>query len=174
MILHAAGVVHNARSHVFVGPSGAGKTTIARAAGDRGWGILADDGLIVRRMPDGGFRAFRTPWRMSLPTGEQSQGEQLDSAGLSTLFFIEHGTRERWTRLTPLEAVAMLAGNSMGPLRQYDGAGHADTIFDLLGQLGSQVPSYHLCFSPACEFLAAIDEVEGIRKGGKSDEELYL
>jgi hypothetical protein len=48
-VLHGAGIVRSGRALVVLGGSGSGKSTLAVAAVEAGWGLLADDMVIVRR-----------------------------------------------------------------------------------------------------------------------------
>lgn len=59
VILHSAAVIRKRRAAVFVGPDGAGKTTVATSP--QAGTILCDDQVILRRR-DGRFRAYGTPW----------------------------------------------------------------------------------------------------------------
>jgi len=70
--LHSCGVIdHHGRGRLFVGVSGAGKTTTARLWQDVASGIVSDDRVIVRER-DGAMRMFGTPWHgeaeLSLPS----------------------------------------------------------------------------------------------------------
>lgn len=48
LMLHAAGAVGpSGRAHVFLGPTGAGKSTLATAMAATGWPLLDDDGIRV-------------------------------------------------------------------------------------------------------------------------------
>ena len=58
-MLHAAAVVHQEKSLVFLAPDEGGKTTASLLAPSGT--ILGDDQVIVRRMAEG-FRVFGTPW----------------------------------------------------------------------------------------------------------------
>lgn len=59
VILHSAAVVRKGRAAVFVGPDGAGKTTVATSP--QSGTILCDDQVILRRR-DGQLLAYGTPW----------------------------------------------------------------------------------------------------------------
>jgi len=60
--LHSAGIIDRAgRGHLFVGMSGAGKSTTARLWGAEAAGIVSDDRVIVREQ-DGAMWMHGTPW----------------------------------------------------------------------------------------------------------------
>lgn len=64
LVIHGAAVGDDERAVLLIGPSGAGKTTTARAAADAGLAVLSDERSVVRWLPDqgGGFRIAGTPW----------------------------------------------------------------------------------------------------------------
>ncbi|MFP5247789.1 MAG: hypothetical protein ACLGH0_13940, partial [Thermoanaerobaculia bacterium] len=60
--LHSCGIVdRDGRGHLFVGVSGAGKTTTARLWGDTAAAIVSDDRVIVRE-DEGRMWMYGTPW----------------------------------------------------------------------------------------------------------------
>jgi len=62
IIVHGCGIKHNGRGLLFVGESGAGKTTMARIwSRESGVEILSDDRTIVRKQGDH-FVMYGTPW----------------------------------------------------------------------------------------------------------------
>jgi hypothetical protein len=155
VILHAAGVVNGEDGYVFAGPSGAGKTTIARAAQSLGWPVLADDELVVRQGPDGTFRAFKTPWHMAAAPWGGSFGEQPESAPVRAIFFVEHGARDRRKRLNTMASTVSLVDSLFPTLRRL-GTGHADSVLVLLTRLAGGIPCYRLSFTRSCGFLREI------------------
>lgn len=79
--LHSCGIIDgDGRGLLFVGVSGAGKTTTARLWGERASGIVSDDRVIVREC-DGRMWMFGTPWHgeaeLSLPGGAPLAGVYL-------------------------------------------------------------------------------------------------
>ncbi len=59
VLLHSASVVSSAGAHLFVGPSGAGKTTISRAACANGRPVVSDDlNVVTSRLTLGGSSFF--------------------------------------------------------------------------------------------------------------------
>lgn len=47
LVLHASAVAAGARAIVFCGPTGRGKSTLALALGEAGYGVLGEDGLAI-------------------------------------------------------------------------------------------------------------------------------
>jgi energy-coupling factor transporter ATP-binding protein EcfA2 len=65
VILHASSLVADGRAYLFLGHSGAGKSTTAMHAVAAGARVLSDDRTIVVREADGSFSAWGTPWHGS-------------------------------------------------------------------------------------------------------------
>ena len=61
VILHSSAVLTGEEALLFCGPSGAGKSTIADFFLDRGYTVLNDERVIIRKTNDN-FTAFGTPW----------------------------------------------------------------------------------------------------------------
>jgi hypothetical protein len=87
IIVHGCGIKHNGRGLLFVGESGAGKTTMAGIwSRESGVEILSDDRTIVRKQGDH-FVMYGTPWH-----GEGKFGCP-ESVKLDQIFFIKHGSK---------------------------------------------------------------------------------
>jgi len=102
-LLHALGVSDRGRGLLFVGASGAGKTTLSelyRAHGDDVT-ILSDERVIVTRRA-GQFWLSGTPW----PGGGFMVSP--DTVPLREIFFLEHGPRNAMIADTPLRLYALL------------------------------------------------------------------
>lgn len=100
--LHSCGVIdRERRGHLFVGVSGAGKTTTARFWGDRAAGIVSDDRVVVREI-DGVMWMFGTPWHgeaeLSMPEG----------VPLSAVYLLTQAPAHRIVDVSSAEAVARL------------------------------------------------------------------
>jgi hypothetical protein len=85
VIIHGCGIKKNDRGLLFVGESGAGKTTMARIWSEESdVEVLSDDRTIVRKK-DGHFRMYGTPWH-----GEGKFGSP-GNVKLDQIYFIKHG-----------------------------------------------------------------------------------
>ena len=105
--LHGVGIVHDGRGYLFVGQSGAGKTTTARLwlAHDPSITILSDDRIIVRKSGDG-FRMYGTPWH-----GEAEICAASD-APLEAIYLLEQSAASEVRAIDEADAVARLFGCS--------------------------------------------------------------
>ncbi|HYC87733.1 MAG TPA: hypothetical protein VEO54_00855 [Thermoanaerobaculia bacterium] len=136
--LHSCGVIdHEGRGHLFVGVSGAGKTTTARLWDGRASGIVSDDRVIVRER-DGAMWMFGTPWHgeaeLSMPGG----------APLSGVYLLVQAEANELRALEPAEAVARLFRCTF-PL--FHDAAALDFTLSFLERIAASVPVRELRFT---------------------------
>ena len=104
LLLHAASVASGGRGHAFTGPSGAGKTTVCRLAGERT--ILTDETTIVQ--PNGrGFRVHGNPF-----PGELGRFGPNAAFPLASVNLLVKDTAVSIAVLPPDEAVGALLANT--------------------------------------------------------------
>lgn len=104
-LVHSAGVVEEGRAYLFLGPSGAGKTTVGRLARSAGRTVLSDDmNAVTAGSGSRGFRVERLPFAGDLGQ-TAAPGE---SRPLGGLFRIEKGARVQIDELSPARALAAL------------------------------------------------------------------
>jgi hypothetical protein len=106
LLVHGAGLVRHGRGYLFVGRSGAGKTTLARR---HAGAALCDEGTLVVGAGDG-FVVAGTPLHQ-LPGAPRAAGGA--AAPLAGLLFLTRGRRTVATRLRPVLAAAGLAGRHL-------------------------------------------------------------
>jgi hypothetical protein len=153
--LHGVGVVGpDGASNLFIGHSGAGKSTTARL-----WTslhdvkILSDDRIIIRE--DTGREntgrenkdsedaseifMYGTPWHgeahFALP----------DRAPLQRIFVLEHGRGNMLTRLTRSQVVAELFARAFVPFHRHE---YVDSALSFLERVADTVPCYRYSFEP--------------------------
>lgn len=137
--LHSCGVIdHRGWGHLFVGVSGAGKTTTARLWEGHASGIVSDDRVIVREQ-DGAMWMFGTPWH-----GE-AELSMASGAPLAGVYLLTQAKETRLVDLDPAEAVARLFRCAF-PLF-YDAAA-IDFTLGFLERLSLTVPVRELQFVP--------------------------
>lgn len=146
--LHGAGIVEsNGVGRLFVGQSGAGKSTTARLWLPDGATVLSDDRIIVRETPE--MRMFGSPWH-----GEAELSSP-GSAPLAGIYLLSQSSRTELRELAPAEAVARLFACSFPPF--HDAAALAFTI-EFLERLVKKVPVRELRFTPDRRAVAAVHE----------------
>ena len=139
LIVHGCGVAREGRGFLFVGDSGAGKSTMARLwTGEHGVEVLSDDRTIVRKMGDG-FRIYGTPWH-----GEGKFGSP-GSARVEKIFFIAHGEENGVRDMRAVDAASRLLACSFPPY--WDPEGMAFTL-GFIGELTAGATCRELSFRP--------------------------
>jgi hypothetical protein len=142
--LHCSGIKdEHGRGILFVGQSGAGKTTMSRLwEAEPGVEILSDDRIVLRSVEDGQYHMYGTPWH-----GEAELSSP-EKAPLAAIFFLRHGERNQLRDLNRAEACARLFSCSFPTY--YDAAG-LDFTLQFFEKLTSAVPCRELSFVPERE-----------------------
>jgi hypothetical protein len=153
--LHSSAVVDSAgNGHLFVGHSGAGKTTMARLWQTRdGARILSDDRTIVRKV-DGRFWMYGTPWQGA------PEFTRPDRAPLARVHFLKHGTANELLPQTATEAVGRLFAGSFLPFYSRDAL---ERTLGFLEELVGAVPCQELRFTPDDKVVAFIEGLNAER-----------
>lgn len=101
-LVHSAGVVEEGRAYLFLGPSGAGKTSVGRLARSAGRTVLSDDmNAVVAASRTSGFQVERLPFAGDL--GQTDRGEVYPLGGLLRL---QKGPEVHLEDLSPARALA--------------------------------------------------------------------
>lgn len=148
--LHSCGLATgDGRGYLFVGHSGAGKSTIGKLwVSQRNAQILSDDRVIVTRRDDT-FCIHGTPWH-----GEAGLARNA-SAELKAIFLIQHGQQNELTKVNPTQASAELFARSFVPWYRPECLGFS---LSFMQSIVAEIPIYILRFVPdakAIEFLEA-------------------
>ena len=108
--VHAVGIVDElGRGHLFLGHSGAGKSTTARLwLAQPGIRILSDDRIVLRRQ-DGQIRMYGTPWH-----GDAGISSPY-SAPVTNIYFLEQYRHNEILSLAPGFAAAEILARSFVP-----------------------------------------------------------
>ena len=140
MEVHACGVVdRDGWGHLFVGHSGAGKTTMARLWQQRDEvRILSDDRIILRHI-DERIWMYGTPWH-----GEAELASN-DRAPLRNIFFLRQANENEHVRTSSAKAAALLFSCAFPPFHCLDGL---DSTLRFLEHLTNRTPCHELRFTP--------------------------
>ena len=146
--VHAVGISdENGRGHLFLGHSGAGKSTTARLWLDRpGVRILSDDRIILRAR-DGQIWMYGTPWH-----GDAGIASP-DSALLTGIYLLEHGNSNEQLLLPPGRAAAELFTRTF--VTHHSGEGIRFTL-EFLDRVTRAVPCSIFKFVPDESAVEAI------------------
>ncbi len=140
--LHAAAVADSQQGIVFVGESGAGKSTISRLwqeFGGQGVINLTDESTILRQNSTGEFWVYGTPWPSSANLAHPA------GVPLSRLYFLEHAPQNFAEPLPFQTALLKLLSQSQFPV--WDSAATSNSL-DLVIKMLQSYPAYRLGFKP--------------------------
>jgi hypothetical protein len=138
--VHGCGLIDaETGGHLFLGHSGAGKSTTTRLWKSlRNPEILSDDRIILR-LHDGELWMYGTPWH-----GEAAFASA-EKAKLSRIFILQHGERNQITRMSFSRAVGELFARCFPPF--HSAAGLQSTV-SFLEQIVRRVRCYQFQFVP--------------------------
>lgn len=123
---------------VFLGASGAGKSTISGLAAGRGAAVLSDDRTVLRFV-GGELRAYGTPFH---GTGRRWAAREGRVRGL---FFLRHAAQ---TRVEPLPMSAACARLASLCFTHFWDRGAVEETLRLCEQVARAVPTFALAFRP--------------------------
>ena len=148
MEVHSCGVVtDDGRGRLFVGHSGAGKSTTSRLWMHRpGVCVLSDDRIILRQHGNE-FRMYGTPWHGDAGLAAQASNR------LDRIFLLEHASKNEIFPLEPARAAAELLARCFVPF--HSGEGLANTM-RLIESIVKKVPVSVFRFIPGS---SAVEEI---------------
>lgn len=146
--VHGCGLIDSAgRAHLFLGHSGAGKSTTARLWDSHtGAEILSDDRIILR-FDDGELWMYGTPWH-----GE-GQFASPNKARVERIFILQHGAANRFVPLSRSRAVGELFARSFPPFHSPEGL---ERTIEFLSSVAAAVPCYQFEFTPDVRSLQTV------------------
>jgi len=151
--VHGCGVSDSqGKGYLFIGQSGAGKSTMAGLWKDQpGITILSDDRIVLRKM-NGGFWMYGTPWH-----GE-GRFFSASRARLSRIYFLEKGKKNEVIPYRAAEAIGRLTACSFLPFYKPEPLDFTMAFFE---EMMKTVPTVELKFVPdknVIEFINGIME----------------
>ncbi len=143
-LLHAATMIRDEKTFVFMGRSGAGKSTVASLS--PAGSVLTDEISLVRT--DGAhWKAYGTPF-----WGEFRAEGQNRSAPLAGIYALVQSDRNLSRRLEPKRALAALLGNT---LFFSTTRGARERLLEILSAMVAAVPVYEMEFLKDSSFWEA-------------------
>lgn len=148
VVLHAVGLLHNNEVYIFIGPSKAGKTTVAKLSPDKV--VLSDDMVVVKKF-QGEFMVFPTPCWGDMQTGIS----QNRPYGINSMFKIIKDKSVYLERLSPAYALADIFTVPHVPAEFIPEQKMLTTFSEII----FTVPYYGLHFLPEPSFWDCIEAV---------------
>lgn len=156
VLLHSAGVVSNGRASLFVGRSGAGKTTFARRSLAEGREVLSDDLNAVLPGPDG-LRVRRVPFAGELgPELQTAPSRDVPLAGIYALARLPDA--EAPAVVSPLPAAEAFGLLFCAASGLNGDRGLRDRLLETLPRLLAGVPRGRVAFSLRGPVWSAMEE----------------
>jgi hypothetical protein len=140
MEVHACGVVDShGKGHLFLGQSGAGKTTLARLwENEPGVLVLSDDRIALRKM-DGKLWMYGTPWHGEADFSSPAR------APLADVCFLAKGPENRLLEKAATESMGRFLASSFILFYSREAVGFT---MRFLEEIVEAVPCYELSFLP--------------------------
>jgi len=145
VVLHAVGVLDGDQVYIFIGPSKAGKTTVAKLSSDKV--VLSDDMVIVKKI-EGQFMVFPTPCWGDRQTGTRENRPYR----INSMFKIIKDKKTYLERFSPAHAVADMFTIPHVPAEYIP----KEKMLTTFSELISAVPYYGLHFLPEPSFWDCI------------------
>jgi hypothetical protein len=138
--VHACGIVDSlGRGHLFVGQSGAGKSTMARLwENEPNIIVLSDDRIILRKMKNS-IWMYGTPWHGEAGVASPAQ------VPLTTIYFLEKGQKNELIAQKPSDSISRLFACSFSPFYNREAL---NFTLGFLEDVVINVPCYGLKFKP--------------------------
>jgi len=146
--VHGCGVLgSDGVGRLFVGHSGAGKSTTSRLWLAQPRVCVLSDDRIILRAGDGHIRMYGTPWHGDAGLAAQASGR------LDRIYLLEHGSANEVVPLEPSRAVAELFTRMFVPHHSPAGLAHALRFAE---ETANQVPVSLFRFAPDTHAVEAI------------------
>lgn len=151
-LLHGAGVVVDGKGWVFIGTSGAGKSTISDFYIAQGETVLSDERIIIRKTANR-FLLCGTPWH---GTSHAVNGQVVP---LDRLYVIRHGAgTHRVRKLSSIEVCQL--GLQQCFLPHWDREGMTKTV-GLFSELADRIECYDLAFLNQPDVIEFLQQPRG-------------
>jgi hypothetical protein len=139
LLVHGSAVERNSLGILFLGASGAGKTTVARLC--RPDICFSDDGVVVKN-EGGRFYAYRSPFRQ---IEEFNHNTGIEKGEIKKIFLLEKGAARRVLPLKRNELMGMLLTHLTHFFKYLDREA-AEKGFYAIKDMLDQLPAYRLQF----------------------------
>lgn len=140
LLIHAASIVNGEnKGYIFCGPSGIGKTTVARLSLPRP--VVSDDLTVIRRV-ENRFQIFPSPFHGEM---DWIDGCHMEPCDVRMILELHQDTRTYLQPLSRVQATTAVMSNAVGLVSD---RAFATRALDLCLGLTGEVPCYALYFLP--------------------------
>ncbi len=150
-LFHGAGLVEKERGYLFIGPSGAGKTTLAGLAGRE---TAIGDEAIALRMVDNHYTIYPTPFGARDVRGLLPEGLPEKKAKLSHVYVLKQDRKDYTKRLGFNDAYHALLSNIS--FLKYLSKQNINGVMSLVSSLIRELPVSDLHFTRSKKFLEEV------------------
>jgi hypothetical protein len=151
--VHSAALVKDGKAYIFLGESGAGKSSLARAC--PGTDVFSDDSPVLCER-DGEYLVFPSPFHQLDP----SQGLNKDVIGLNAriegFYFLSKDNRTYLESVSKREAISLIINRHI-LFFQYLSARARSHLFELFFDACDKIPYYNLHFCMDNDIWGAVD-----------------
>ena len=156
MLLHAAAVVKDKKAFLFLGRSGAGKSTAASLS--KKYKVIGDDVVAVKK--DGlSYNVFPTPWKQAPFT----KGSERSKAEIKAFFFIRRSRQISFKPVLPEEALKRIIYSHIH-FFDYTRKPLLNNIFTTASCFVRDIPAYDMEFTKENDFWPELEEAVDARR----------
>jgi len=166
IMLHGVGMRRQGIGHLFLGPSGGGKSTIAQMSPPED--VISDDGIIVEKGVSG-FNLAHAPIDQSIFYRDNSKMRIPGNTVLNMGFFLKKDNSVYLEEVSPSDACSIILKNHIHYFRYFPPKS-VENSFSLISDLCRNVPFYRLHFRKDSTFWSVIDkEIKKVYSSQETD-----
>lgn len=151
--VHGCGLIDEyGQGHLFLGHSGAGKSTTTLLWNRAGKPVILSDDRIILRMKEDGLWMYGTPWHGEAAFACNAR------AKLNRILILQHGAHNNFKLLPTGLAAGELFARSFPPF--HDPIRLANTV-DFLARVAERLPCYQFSFTPDASAVRAVIAFHG-------------
>ena len=151
--VHSAAIVKDGKGYLFLGESGAGKSSLAEAC--RGLTLFSDDSPVLCER-DGDYLVSPSPYRQICPSEDQDREVMGLRARVEGFYFLSKDNRTYLEDISKREAVSLIINRHILFFNYLSARARSD-LFDIFLGACDKIPSYNLHFSLDKDIWGIID-----------------
>lgn len=155
-LFHASSIMYKNKVMLFLGESGAGKTTIAELFKTNGVSVINDDRILIAQKDDK-FFAYGIPWGGSAEIAESYHGE------IGSIYFLKSDKTLKINTLHSVSKMEVISGLLKRSMHAFWDENQTQEFFDFCFRIAQNIQCFELSFTPdssAVEFILGSIEKE--------------